>query len=177
MTTWTRPRSRPPQRRGVALVESSLGLIILLFVIFGIIEFGQLIMARQLMNNASRSAARVAAAGRQPATYLDGTASPSPGGVVDTTYLNTWIAKALAPSPVTGITPLYYGSNADGSANTSVAWNSTVYGSSFYVDLRATYVPLFSGNRLFADKAGSTAPMVGSIGLRSLVCSVAEANN
>jgi Flp pilus assembly protein TadG len=159
------------------MVESSVGLIILLFVIFGIIEFGQLIMATQLMNNAARSAARVASAGRQPATYPDGTASPSPGGTVTTTYLNTWITKALAQAPVSNVNPQYYGSNANGSANTAIAWNSTQFGQGFYVNLQATYIPLFSGNRLFADSSGNKGPMVGAVGLNSTVYMLAEANN
>ena len=154
-----------------------MGLVILLFVIFGIIEFGQLIMARQLLNNAARTAARAASAGRQPATYPDGTATPSPGGVITTAFLNTWITKALAPAPVSNVNPQYYGSNADGSANTGIAWSSTAFGQGFYIDLRATYIPLFSGNRLYADGSGNQGPMVGAIGLRCLVFIRAEANN
>jgi Flp pilus assembly protein TadG len=170
-------RSYRRDRRGVALVESSLGLILLLFLIFGIIEYAQMIMARQLINNAARSAARVASAGRQPATYPDGTASPSPGGTVTTTYLNTWITKALAQAPVSNVNPQYYGSNSDGSPNTSIAWNSTQFGQGFYVNLQTTYIPLFSGNRLFADSSGNKGAMVGSVGLNSTVYLIAEANN
>jgi Flp pilus assembly protein TadG len=159
------------------MVESAVGLVILLFVTFGIIEFGQLIMARQLMNNAARSAARIASAGRQPTTYPDGTSTPSPGGVVTSTFLNSWITKALAPAPVSNVNPQYYGSNSDGSANTGIAWSSTDFGQGFYIDLRATYIPLFSGNRLYADNSGYNGPMVGSVGLRTLVYIRAEANN
>ena len=168
-------RPKSPSRRGVAMVESAVGLVILLVVIFGIIEYGQLIMARQLMNNAARSAARAASAGRQPATYLDGTGTPSPGGVITTSFLNTWITKALAPAPVSSPNPQFYGSNPDGSANSSIAWDSTAFGQGFYIDLRATYIPLFSGNRLLNGSANS--PIVGSVGLRSLVFIRAEANN
>ena len=164
-------------RRGVTMVETSLGLVILLFVVFGIMEYGMLIMARQLVNNAARSAARVASAGFQPATYPDGTASPSPGGTVTTTYLNAWITKALAQAPVTGVTPTYYGSNSDGSANTSAAWNSMQFGQVFYIKLQTTYVPLFSGNRLMADSAGNKSAMVGSVPLNCLVYMISEANN
>ena len=170
-------RAKSRRRYGLALVESSVGLIILLFVIFGIIEFGQLIMARQLMHNAARSAARAAATGRQPSTYPDGTATPSPGGVVDSTFLNNWIAKALAPSPVTGINPQYYGANANGTPNTGIAWTSTTFGQGFYIQLQATYIPLFSGNRLYADSTGNKGPMVGSVGLTTLVYIRSEANN
>ena len=47
----------------------------------------------------------------------------------------------------------------------------------FYVDLRATYVPLFSGNRLYAQSNGANGPMVGSASLRTLVYLRTEANN
>jgi TadE-like protein len=159
------------------MVESSFGLIILLFVIFGIMEYAQLIMARQLMNNAARSAARTASVGGQPATYPDGTATPSPGGAVTSAFLTTWINKALIPAPVSNVNPQFYGSNSDGSPNTAIVWNSTAFGQGFYIDLQATYVPLFSGNRLYADHQGYKGPMVGSVGLRSLVFIRAEANN
>jgi hypothetical protein len=159
------------------MVESAVGLVILLFVIFAIIEYGQLIMARQLLNNAARTAGRAASAGRQPATYPDGTATPSPGGVVDSTFLNTWINKALIPAPVSNINPQYYGANSDGTPNTALAWSSSGFGQGIYIDLRATYIPLFSGNRLYADGSGSNTPVVGSVGLRSVVLIRAEANN
>ncbi len=159
------------------MVESSVGLIILLFVVFGIIEFGQLIMARQLVNNAARSASRVASAGRQPATYPDGTASPSPGGTVTTSYLTTWITKALAQAPISNINPQIYGSNSDGSPNTSIAWNSTQFGQGFYVTVQTTYIPLFSGNRIYADSSGNKGPIVGSVSLNATVYMLAEANN
>ncbi len=173
-----RGRQRPnrPRRRGVAMVEMSVGLILLLALTFAIIEFGQLIMGRQMLTNAARTAARVAAIGVQPATYPDGSASPSPGSAVTTSYLTTWVTKALAASPLTGINPQFYGANADGTANTSVAWNATSFGDGFYVDVKATYVPLFTGNRIYADKKGNTGPMVGALPLRSLVYLRAEAN-
>ena len=159
------------------MVESSFGLVILLFVIFGIIEYAQLIMARQLIANAARTAARAGSAGRQPATFPDGTPTPSPGGVVDTPFLTTWVTKALSAAPLSNVNPQFYGSNPDGSPNTSIAWNSTVFSQGFYVDLKATYVPLFSGNRLYADNTGNTGPMVGALPMRSLVFIRAEANN
>ena len=159
------------------MVESSFGLVILLFVIFGIMEFGQLIMTLQILNNATRTAARVAAAGRQPATYLDGTATPSPGGVVDTPFLNTWITKALLTAPLKSVTPQYYGSNSDGTPNTSLAWTSTAFGQGFYINVTGTYVPLFSGTGFYANSSGVKGPIVGSIGLKSVVFVRSEANN
>jgi Flp pilus assembly protein TadG len=170
-------RVKSQRRRGAAMVESSVGLVILLFVIFGIIEFAQLIMARQLMNIAAVTAGRVAAVGEQPATYPDGTATPSPGGSVSTAFLNTWISKSLAAAPLSNINPQYYGSNADNSPNTSIAWNATQFGNGFYININATYIPLFSGNRLYADNTGSVKPMVGAVNLNRTVFIRTEANN
>ena len=157
------------------MVESSFGLIIVLLLIFGIIEFAQLIMARQLMNVAAISAGRIASVGEQPATYSDGTATPSPGSAVTSAFLTTYINKALAAAPLTSITPTVYGSNTDGSPNTSIAWTSMQYGQGFYVTIKATYVPLFSGNRLTFGST-STGPMVGAITLTRTYFFHTEAN-
>ncbi len=167
------------KRRGLAMVESSFGLVILLLVVFGILEYGQLIMARQLLNNAVMTAARAASAGGQPATYPDGTATPSPGGTVTTAFLNTWISKSLAASPLSNITPSYYGANGSSyigaTPNTSIPWTSTQFGQGFYINITATYIPLFSGNRLGASGT-NTGPMVGSITLSRTVFITTEAN-
>src|SRR6185312_4010436 len=79
-------------------------------------EFAQLLMARQLLNNAAWSASIWASKGYQPSTYPDGTATPSPGGIVDTPFLDTWITKALAASPLSGVNPSSTGFNSDGSS-------------------------------------------------------------
>jgi len=174
-----RPHLPRRRRRGAAMVEASIGLIVLLAVIFAIIEFAQVIMARQIMTNAAQTVARIAVAGRQPATYPDRSATPAPGGVVTTAFLTAWVnnSMAFATAPVSAVNPQFYGSNADGSPNTSIAWDSTAFGSGFYVDIQGTYVPLFSGNRLIADNNGNKTPMVGTLPLRAKVFVRAEANN
>ncbi len=159
------------------MVESSVGLIILLFVIFGIIEFSQLIMARQLLNMAAVTAGRAASAGEQPATYPDGTATPAPGGQVTTAFLTTWVTKSLATAPLTSINPQFYGSNANNTPNTSIAWNGVQFGDGFFISISATYSPLFSGNRLYADSSGNKGPMVGSLNLNKTIFVRSEANN
>ena len=192
--SWIRPETRGRPIAGPAMIVQPsiapdaddaasrwsrvrVGLIILLFVIFGIIEFGQLIMARQLMNNAARSAARVASAGRQPATYP--TARPRRrrgGGRHDLPQQpgspRPW-PRRRSPRQPCSIT----GRTADGSPNTSIAWNSTQFGQGFYVDLQATYIPCSPATGSIADSSGHKGPMVGSVGLKSLVYMLAEANN
>ena len=111
------------------MVESSVGLIILLFVVFGIMEFWP-------VDHGSPAREQRGEVGREG--RLGGsTASDLPRwhrfalarcGTVTTSYLTTWITKALAQAPVSNINPQIYGSNSDGSANTSVAWNSTQFG-------------------------------------------------
>jgi Flp pilus assembly protein TadG len=173
-------RKKSPKKRGAAMVESAVGLVILLFVIFGIIEFAQLIMARQLLNNAAVSVARVASVNEQPATYADGTATPSPGGAVTTTFLNTWVSKAMAAAPMSNVTATFYGANGTayigGTPNSSIAWNSMQFGQGFYVTISGTYIPLFSGNRLYADSSGNKGPMVGAVTLTRTVYISSEAN-
>jgi Flp pilus assembly protein TadG len=163
------------------MVESAVGLVIVLFVVFGIIEFAQLIMARQLLNNAAVTAGRIASVGEQPATYPDGTACPSPGGVVTTAFLNTWVTKSLAAAPLSNINPQFYGANGSsyntGTPNTALAWNATPFGQGFYVQISGTYIPLFSGNRLYADSSGNKSAMVGSVTLTRTIYISTEANN
>lgn len=158
------------------MVEASLGLLLLLFVVFGILEFGQLIMARQIITNSARAAARIASSGSQPTTYPDGTPTPSPGGIVTTAFLTTYVNKALAVSPLSGVTPQFYGANSDGSPNTSLAWNSASFGNGFFVDVQASYIPLFSGSRFYADGSGNKGPIVGSTPMRFKVFFRSEGN-
>jgi Flp pilus assembly protein TadG len=173
-------RTRSGRRRGAAMVEASVGLVILLFVIFGIIEYAQLIMARQLLNNATVTMARMASVNEQPATYPDGTATPSPGGDVTTTFLNTWVSKSMAVAPLSNVTASIYGANGTayigGTPNTTIAWTSMQFGQGFYVTITGTYIPLFSGNRLYADSTGNKGPMVGSVTLTRTVYVSSEAN-
>jgi Flp pilus assembly protein TadG len=54
---------KPGPRRGVAVVEMALVLPFLLIVLVGIWEVGRLIQVQQVMNNAAREGARLAAQG------------------------------------------------------------------------------------------------------------------
>jgi Flp pilus assembly protein TadG len=172
-------RSNPRRRRGVAMVESSVGLVILLFVIFGIIEFAQLIMARQLLNNAAVTVARVAAVNVQPPTYPDGTACPSPGSAVTSAFLTTWVNKAMAAAPLSSVTLQMYGNNGTsyigGTPNTSVPWTSTLFGDGFYVTISGKYIPLFSGNPV--PNGNGMTPTVGNLTLTRTIYISSEANN
>jgi Flp pilus assembly protein TadG len=51
---------RAPQRRGTAVVEFALIAPLFLLLLFGIIEFGRVVMVQQLITNAAREGARMA---------------------------------------------------------------------------------------------------------------------
>jgi Flp pilus assembly protein TadG len=51
---------RPTSRRGQALVESALALLVFLPILFGIIDFGQYLYFQQTLTERARAAARVA---------------------------------------------------------------------------------------------------------------------
>jgi Flp pilus assembly protein TadG len=61
----TRELNRVPRfcRRGAALVEAAIVMNVFLLFIFGIFEFGHFVMVKQLMDNAARDGARMAATG------------------------------------------------------------------------------------------------------------------
>jgi hypothetical protein len=64
-----RRHARGP-RHGVVAVEMAMVAPILLFLMFGIVEFGMMFHAQMQLNNMTREAARVAAIGAQPAAVL-----------------------------------------------------------------------------------------------------------
>lgn len=53
-------RRRKPRKRGAALVEFAVVTPLLLLILFGIIEFGQLFKVRQTAQHAAREACRIA---------------------------------------------------------------------------------------------------------------------
>lgn len=57
---WSRYTStkRRNDRRGIATVEFAIVAPLLLMIVFGIIEFGRMVMVQQIMTNASREGAR-----------------------------------------------------------------------------------------------------------------------
>jgi Flp pilus assembly protein TadG len=147
------------RRRGAAMVETAIGLSLFLMVIFGIMEFGFFVTAKNLMNASARSAARVALSGRIPQYFPDGTPTNAQGTVATTAFLQTWVNKALSAAPVSGINAQFY--QVDASGNPGAAWDSAPFGSGIMVDVQANYLPLFTGNRL-PDGSGNTGPMVGT---------------
>jgi Flp pilus assembly protein TadG len=157
------------------MVETAIGLVLFLMVIFGIMEFSFFVLAKNLINVAARSTARVAQSGRIPQYYPDGTPTNSQGAVATSAFLQTWVNKALSAAPLNNINAQFYQLNVNGTPG--AAWDSAPFGSGIMVDIQANYMPLFTGNRL-ADGSGNTGPMVASsqTGLRARAYVRSEAN-
>jgi len=59
-TASRQPRNRRERQRGAALVEGALTFTTFLMLLFGIMDFGRLIWARNMLGNAAREGARFA---------------------------------------------------------------------------------------------------------------------
>lgn len=100
-------------RRGAALVEFAIVAPILFLLIFGMIEYGRMVMVQQVLTNASREGCRIA--------VLDGTT---------TVDVNTTISNYLTAAKITGATvtvtpnpPNNAGYGAPVTVKVSVAFN------------------------------------------------------
>jgi Flp pilus assembly protein TadG len=80
------------KRRGVAAVEFAIIAPLLFLLIFGMIEFGRMVMVQQILTNAAREGARIA--------VLDGTT-----GTEVRTAVNTYLHNASIPNATITITP------------------------------------------------------------------------
>ena len=79
----------PEARRGTTTVEFALVAPLMIFLLFGIIEFGIMVKDVVGLNQAAREGARVAAVGATPATLddrIDGSAPGIPVGQIVTLY-------------------------------------------------------------------------------------------
>lgn len=88
----TRCLRQKPKRRGTAAVEFALVAPVFFLLVFGMIEFGRMIMVQQVLTNASREGARAA--------VLDGATS---GSVTST--VNSYLAGAALGSASITMTP------------------------------------------------------------------------
>lgn len=83
------------RRRGAVAVEAALVMPLMIIMMFGIWEVGRLIQVQQVITNAAREGARVAAGG-----YVDGT--PVTVSYVQTTVRNYMTASGLPTAAATG---------------------------------------------------------------------------
>ncbi|MBX7166114.1 MAG: pilus assembly protein [Pirellulales bacterium] len=87
-------RSCRRNRKGAALVEFAIVAPILFLLVFGMIEYGRMVMVQQVLTNASREGARLG--------VLDGTTTADVEDAVDTYLLSANISGAtvsVTPSP------------------------------------------------------------------------------
>lgn len=107
-------RARPRKRRGAAAVEFAIVAPVFLLMIFGLIEFGRLVMVQQVITNASREGAR--------AGVLDGATTANVQEVVED-YLET-AAISGATIDVTPTPPSSAGFGQPVTVNVSVAFDN-----------------------------------------------------
>lgn len=98
-STGIRGSRRQKNRRGVAAVEFAMVAPIFIVLVFGMIEYGRMVMVQQILTNASREGARIG--------VLDGTTTAQVTTAV-TNYLTgasvTGATVAVTPSPPSSAT-------------------------------------------------------------------------
>ncbi len=114
------------RRRGAALVEAALVINVLFLLFFGVFEFGRLLMVRQVLDNAARGAARMAAAGTAAKSTSDITAEG----------LRLLRTGDFAAVPTVQV----YKSNASG--QNIGTWTDAAYGERIAVKITANYRPI-----------------------------------
>src|SRR5207249_2553536 len=87
--------SQPCSRRGAVAVEAAVALPLLLTLMLGVWEVGRLIQVNQVLNNAAREAARLAAGG-----YVNGT--PVSNSMVQQAARDYMTASGLPSAAVSG---------------------------------------------------------------------------
>ncbi len=98
--------TKPTRDRGASAVEFALILPLLVFFIFGIIEFGFYVYNHQVITNASREGARAGIVQRNPRLAWDGTCEPCPATgctSIDDVVCNYTRNRVVPVSP--GLTP------------------------------------------------------------------------
>ncbi|MGD9498402.1 MAG: TadE/TadG family type IV pilus assembly protein [Armatimonadota bacterium] len=104
------------QRRGVTTVELALVAPILIFLLFGIIEFGVLVRDLVGVNTVAREGARAAAVGSTPETVLARIAAAAPA--MDPALFGPTL-EFRSLDPVTGAWSDWQVLGSDGTANTA----------------------------------------------------------
>jgi Flp pilus assembly protein TadG len=126
----TRPFRRVPGlcRRGAALVEAAIVMNIFLLFIFGIFEFGHFVMVRQLMDNAARDGARMAATGALTVT---------------TAQIQAQVTTELSGQGPSNLQINVFQANPTTGANIG-AWTNAGLGKTVACQITGTYQPMLS---------------------------------
>jgi Flp pilus assembly protein TadG len=126
-----RRRNRIHSRRGATIVEASLVLSIALMFLFGLFDFGRVLMFRQLLANAAREGARLATVSTNSLTTSD---------------IQTCVTNYLAGQQLKNVIISVY--EADPTTGNNIGtWNSAALSNCIAVEVTATYscmTPTFS---------------------------------
>ncbi|HEV3340995.1 MAG TPA: TadE/TadG family type IV pilus assembly protein [Pirellulales bacterium] len=113
-------------RRGVSSVEAAIVMNVFLLFIFAIMEFGHFVMVKQLMDNAARDGARLAATGQ---------------GTVTTAQIQALVTTELVNQGPSGMNIQVFQANPTTGANVG-PWTSASLGQPIAVQITGQYVPM-----------------------------------
>jgi Flp pilus assembly protein TadG len=112
-------------RRGGTIVEAALVLNLVLVLMLGLFDFGRLVLAYQLLNNAAREGARLAVVNTNSMT---------------TSQIQTAVTNYLAGQQLSNLTINVFQANPSTGANIGT-WTNAQLGNSIAVTITANYVP------------------------------------
>jgi Flp pilus assembly protein TadG len=118
--------ARRSRRRGAHLVEAAIVMNIFLLFLFAIMEFGHFVMTKQLMDNAARDGARLAATGQ---------------GQVTTAQVQALVTQELVNQGPANMTIQVFQANPTTGANVG-AWTSAAIGQPIAVKITGQYKPM-----------------------------------
>jgi Flp pilus assembly protein TadG len=113
-------------RRGASAVEAAIVMNVFLLFLFAIMEFGHFVMTKQLMDNAARDGARLAATGQ---------------GTVTTAQVQALVTQELVNQMPTNMTIQVFQANPTTGANIG-AWTNASLGQAIGVKITGQYKPM-----------------------------------
>lgn len=122
-------RVRKERRRGAAAVETAVVLNVVLLMLLGILEYGRLVMIRELMLNAARAGVRMA---------VVGTSSNPP---TTTSQIQAVATSYLVGQPLDNVSVSVYEANPTTGAPIG-PWDQAPYGGALVVKITGTYKPV-----------------------------------
>jgi Flp pilus assembly protein TadG len=114
------------RQRGATVVEMSMVLIVVVMVLFGLLDFANLIMLRQLVDNAAREGARLA------------TVSTA---TLDTSSIQSTVTNYLGGQQLQNVNIQVYMADPQTGANTG-DWTAAALGDTIAVQVTGSYIPL-----------------------------------
>jgi Flp pilus assembly protein TadG len=142
------PNTRRP---GLTVVESVLVLAITLLLLFGLFEYGRLLMTRQLLEHAAREGARYAIVNTYSKTTTD------VQNVVDSALAGQY-SQLEGYNKTTSIT--VYRANSSGNPDSSDSnWKNAIFGEPIGVRITGEYRPMLPSFLLIAVSSTGTLPL------------------